>query len=96
MPLYKRIPKKPGMLRHKKIHFTPINLDRINKYFEENEVVQYDSLVKLGIIKSSEKRIKILGNGSLEKKVVINANSFSKTAIEKIEKSGSTYKIVTK
>ena len=38
--------------------------------------------------------VKVLGDGELEKKLTIKANKFSKTAIEKLEKSGSTIEVI--
>ena len=41
-----------------------------------------------GLIRSSLKPVKILGNGSIEKKIKISASAFSLAAKEKIEKAG--------
>ena len=41
-----------------------------------------------GLIRSSLKPVKILGNGSIEKKIKISASAFSSVAKEKIEKAG--------
>ena len=47
-----------------------------------------------GIIKNQLSGIKILGQGKLEKKLTIQAHKFSKTAIERINESGSKYEVI--
>ena len=47
-----------------------------------------------GLVKKGLDGIKVLGNGSLEKKLTIQANKFSTSAIEKIEKSGSKAEVI--
>ena len=47
-----------------------------------------------GLLKNQLDGVKVLGDGELEKKLTIKANKFSKTAIEKLEKSGSTIEVI--
>ena len=51
-------------------------------------------LKEKGIIKKELNGVKILGEGNLEKKLTIQAHKFSKSALEKIEKSGSKAEVI--
>jgi large subunit ribosomal protein L15 len=88
-PLYRRLPKKPGMSKFFKTHFEIVNLTDINSRFNEGDTVDAKALVEAGLVRANE-FIKVLGNGTLEKKVTVVANKFSKSAVEAIEKAGGS------
>ena len=89
MPLYRRVPK----LKHFEIInqkcFSIINLSKLNE-FNENELVNLDSLVKKGLLFKPKYPLKILGNGELKIKLKVQAHAFTKTAKEKIESLGGS------
>ena len=89
MPLYRRVPK----LKHFEIinqkKFSVINLEKLNK-FNDDEVVNLDSLVKKGLLFKPKFPLKVLGNGNLKVKLKVEAHSFTKTAREKIEAAGGS------
>lgn len=67
-----------------------INLDTIENKFKSGEIVSVGSLVKAGVISKSKIKngVKILGQGTLKKKVTIDSNiSVSKSARKAIEKA---------
>ena len=64
-----------------------MNLSLLEK-LEDGLTIDADALLKLGMIKDKKNKVKILGNGSLTKKLTVKADCFSKSAIEKIEKAG--------
>ena len=76
-PLYRRIPKRGFNNARFETKYATINLDVINKYFKDGEVVSPEVLKERGIIKKQLSGIKVLGNGTLEKKVTVKANRFS-------------------
>jgi large subunit ribosomal protein L15 len=90
-----KLPKKRGFKNikiQKKIFET--NLKLINEKFKNNEVVNFKTLQKKKIIKIPKSvknfKIKILGQGDLNKSLIFDRNLiFSKSAFEKLEKSGS-------
>ena len=93
LPLYRRIPKR-GFSNHMfKTRYAVINLDAFN-VFENNTVVTPALLKDAGIIKNQLDGIKVLGNGKLEKKLTIQANKFSKSALEKIKEAGSKAEVI--
>ena len=92
-PLFRRLPKK-GFSNYKfKTTYASINVSDLNR-FENGTVVSPALLKEVGLVKNQLDGIKVLGNGTLEKKLTIQAHKFSKTAIEKIEKSGSKIEVM--
>ena len=93
MPLYRRVPK----LKHFEIinqkKFSVINLEKLNK-FNDDEVVNLDSLVKKGLLFKPKFPLKILGNGNIKVKLKVEAHSFTKSAKEKIEAAGGSCIVV--
>ena len=93
LPLYRRIPKR-GFSNHMfKTRYAVVNLDAFN-VFENNTVVTPALLKEAGIVKNELDGIKVLGNGKLEKKLTIQANQFSKSAINKIKEAGSKAEVI--
>ncbi len=93
MPLYRRVPK----LKHFEIinqkKFSVINLEKLNK-FNDDELVNLDSLVKKGLLFKPKFPLKILGNGNIKVKLKVEAHSFTKSAKEKIEAAGGSCNVV--
>jgi len=88
MPLHRRIPKR-GFTNIFKEEFYILNLSDLEK-FDVGSTVDETSFRDAGMIKGRQKKIKILGNGDLSKKLTVHANKFSKTARTKIEAVGGT------
>jgi len=100
MPLYRRLPKR-GFNPIKKNITGKINLGKIQYFIEKNSInnnekVNLELLIKLNIINKNTAKLKILGSGEIKEKIIIEANSFSKSAKEKLEKIGGTVQILTK
>lgn len=95
LPLYQKLPHRGFSNKRFQKPLFSINLNRIEQFFEEGEVVNQEALLKRGIsMRHLKKGIKILSNGELTKKVVIEAKAFSKNAIRKLEKKGIEFKRV--
>jgi large subunit ribosomal protein L15 len=92
MPLYRRIPKR-GFTNIWKKEWEIVNVEDLNK-FDNGTVVTPELLIKTGLAKKVVDGIKILGEGTLEKKVTVKAHKFSKTAIEKIESAGGKAEVI--
>ena len=60
------------------------NLDQLNK-FEDGTEVTPALLVETGVVKNEKSGIKVLGNGSLDKKLTVKAHKFSASAVEAID-----------
>ena len=97
MPLYRRLPKR-GFNSINKIKIAKINLDQLqtfvdNKRIDPSNMINLKSLQKNNIINKSYLKFKILANGNLSTKIDIEADFFSISAKEKIEKLGGIAKI---
>ena len=93
LPLYRRLPKRGFSNAMFKKVYAVINLDDLNK-FDNDAVVTPEILKEMGLIKNSLDGIKVLGRGSLEKKLVVKAHKFSATAKEQIEKLGGKAEVI--
>lgn len=92
-PLYRRLPKRGFNNARFRTVYATINVSDLNR-FENGTLVSPALLKEVGLVKNQLDGIKVLGNGELTKKLTIQANKFSKTAIEKIEKSGSKIEVM--
>ncbi|MCL1808792.1 MAG: 50S ribosomal protein L15 [Clostridiales bacterium] len=92
MPLYRRIPKR-GFTNIWKKEYNILNVSDLNR-FEEGSVVTPEFLKEARIVKNLRDGVKILGEGTIEKKVTVKAHKFSKTAIEKIESAGGKAEVI--
>lgn len=93
MPLHRRLIKR-GFKNPFKVRYDVVNLDTIDKYFNEGETVNRDSLSGKGIIKRSADAIKILSRGEISKPLLVKANKFSRKAIERILGAGGTAEVI--
>ena len=62
--------------------------------FEDGAEVTAEALAEKGIVKKACDGIKILGNGSLTKKLTVKANAFSESAKQKIEAAGGKAEVI--
>ena len=92
MPLYRRIPKRGFTNRNTK-EIVAINLSALEA-FENDTVVSVESLIEAGIVKNPRDGVKILGNGELTKKLTVQANAFSASAVAKIEALGGKAEVI--
>jgi len=93
IPLFRRLPKR-GFSNHMfKTEYAVINLSDLNR-FNDGDVVTPELLREMGIIKKQLSGVKVLGNGTLEKKVTVKAHKFSESAKEKIETSGGKVEVI--
>ena len=94
MPLQRVVPKM-GFKNINRVEYKAINLDVIENLAVKNNltVIDKQSLIEAGIASKND-RIKILGGGTLTKKLDVKANAFSKSAKEAIEKLEGTTEIL--
>ena len=97
MPLYRRLPKRGfNSISTEKVAI--LNLEKIQIYIYKKkinteEILNTQLLKKLKIINKNSTKLKILGTGEIKKKVDIEANLASKSAIEKLEKIGGSIQL---
>lgn len=89
IPLYKRLPHIGGFKNPTSKDIVSISLDVLNNFRKGSTVTPQD-LVEKGIMKRIPKHgVKILANGELKKELKLEGFLFSKSAKEKVIKSGS-------
>ena len=91
MPLHRRVPKR-GFNNIFKKRYAIINVGDLEK-FEDGAEVNILKLLEMGIVKKRYCGLKVLGNGTVGKKLKITAAKFSKMAVEKIENAGGKVNI---
>ena len=87
LPLIKRLPRKRGFVNVFRTKYTIVNVGKLN-VFAANTEVDAVALLNAGLIKSLKQPVKILGNGEIDRPLVIRANSFSSAAENKIVAAG--------
>ena len=92
MPLYRRLPKR-GFNNKWGVTYDVVNVDELNK-FEAGTVVNQAVLEEAGIVKQVRDGVKILGEGELKVALTVQANKFSKSAVEKIEAAGGKAEVI--
>ena len=100
MPLYRRLPKR-GFNPIKKNKTGKINLGKIQYFVEQKSINNSDNinlefLKKLKVINKNFDKLKILGFGEIKQKINIEADFFSKSAKDKLEKIGATIQMSKK
>lgn len=91
-PLQRRLPKR-GFTNIFKERYAVVNIEQLNR-FDEGSVITPETLRTAGLISGSDYAVKILGDGSLEKKLTVRAHKFSKSAIERIEGLGGKAEVI--
>jgi large subunit ribosomal protein L15 len=89
MPLYRRLAQRGFSNFPFKKEFQVVNVEEIEKRFENGEIVSVDTLKAKGLIKGRVP-VKILGEGDITKKLDVQIDVLSASAKEKFEKAGGT------
>lgn len=93
LPLFRRLSKRGFNNYNFRTNYAVINLSDLEKFADGTEVTP-ELLIENGIIKKQLDGIKVLGHGTLTKKLNVKANKFSTTAKEKIEAIGGTTEVI--
>ena len=92
MPLQRRIPKRGfNNIFAKKI--VAINVSALEA-FEDGAEVTTAALIEKGIVSEAYDGIKILGNGTLTKKLNVKVAAYSESAKQKIEAAGGKAEVI--
>lgn len=94
MPLSQRLPKLPGFKNRFKKVYELVNVSKLSR-FGDGMTVNAETLVEAGLVHGSAE-IKILGTGRLKRKLTVEADAFSNSAREAIEKAGGTVRLIGK
>lgn len=92
-PLFRKFHQRGFTNARFKVEYAIINLDDLNK-FDNDAVITPELLKEMGLLKNQLDGVKVLGNGTLEKKLTVKANKFSKKAQTEIEKLGGKVEVI--
>ena len=92
MPLYRRLPKR-GFTNRNTLDIEAVNVGAL-EVFEDGAEVTIEALLEKKIIKSPKDGVKVLGNGTLTKKLTVKVNAFSEGAKAKIEELGGKAEVI--
>ena len=92
MRLIRRIPKR-GFTNPTSVEYVPVNVGALDRFADGAEVT-VSALREAGLAKAVSDGVKILGDGTLKKKLVVREQAFSRAAKEKIEAAGGTCEVV--
>lgn len=92
MPLQRRLPKF-GFKSLNRVEYKPINLSTLQELADKLgiDTINFDTLVNAGFL-SKNSKVKILANGELKSKLLVEAHAFSNTAKAAIEALGGEAK----
>jgi len=92
MPLQRRMPKLRGFRNPNRVEYTVINVERLND-FDAGTTVTADDLRMRGLVKHRGK-VKVLGEGDIDRALTIKAHAFSLGAVEKIKAAGGSVEVI--
>jgi large subunit ribosomal protein L15 len=87
MPLVRRVPKR-GFNNRWALVVATVNVGDLDAAFDDGADVTPETLKAVKLARQQYDVLKVLGNGELTKKLKISAHRFSKSAAEKIKRSG--------
>jgi small subunit ribosomal protein S5 len=100
MPYHRRLPKRGFTNARFSAEVEIVNLQQLNDVFEDGAHIDRESLVSKGLVKFSKSvkgaavTVKVLGDGTLTKKLVVSADAFSKSAVKAIESLGGEVHLI--
>jgi len=92
-PLFQKIAKRGFTNGRFKKEYAVVNIAQLNQ-FDDGASVGLAEIQAKGLADNPKDGLKILGFGTLEKKLTVKAAAFSKSAQESIEKAGGNIEII--
>jgi len=93
MPLQRRVPKLRGFKPREKKEYHLVNVEKLN-LFSDGDLVTPQALVEKGILRKLQREVKVLGRGTLERRLTVRAHAFTRGAVAKIEAAGGSAEVV--
>ena len=94
MPIHRRLPKR-GFNNINRVPNVELNIETIEKLIDTKvidpkKVINHKSLMEIGLVKSENSKLKLLGKGEIKNKINIEVTSTSSAAKEMVEKMGGS------
>jgi large subunit ribosomal protein L15 len=87
LPIIKRLPSQRGFTNIFKTQYDVVNVGQLNG-FEPGTEVDIIMLMTVGLVKTGQNLVKILGNGEIDRPLTVKADKFTPAAKAKIEAAG--------
>jgi large subunit ribosomal protein L15 len=88
MPLFRRLPKRGFTNGPFRVEYSVVNVGQLSS-FPAGSKVSPEELRKSGLLVGPARNpVKILGDGEVTVSLIVSADAFSKSAIEKLQKAG--------
>jgi large subunit ribosomal protein L15 len=91
LPLKQRIPKLKGFKNPFRVEYNVINLDTLEEF--DGDVVSPETLRAKGLV-HKHGLVKVLGRGSVTRRLTVSAHAFSKSATAAIEAAGGRVEVL--
>ena len=92
MPLQRRLPKR-GFHKPFRVEMAIVNLEQLEGFPSGSEVTPA-LLIEKGFLRGKNRKVKVLGDGTLTKPLTVKAHGFSAKAKEKIEACGGKLELL--
>ena len=92
--LVKRLPKLRGFNNRFKAHYTPVNLDTLERVFDNGATVDAEALSSNGLLGKLSDPVVVLGRGEITKPLHVKVQRISESARQKIEAAGGSVEIL--
>ncbi len=92
LPLHRRVPKR-GFVNLFRKEYVILNVKDLER-FDPGAAVTPATLAEIGLVRAASAAVKILGEGTLSKRLSVSAHGFSKTAEEKIRAAGGSIEVI--
>ena len=93
MPTFRRLPKRGFSNARFTTRYSVVNVVSLETRFESGAHVTPQALLDVRLIRNLRYPVKILGNGTLTKKLIVDAAKFSRSAVEKIQAAGGEARV---
>ncbi|MES2983472.1 MAG: 50S ribosomal protein L15 [Verrucomicrobiota bacterium] len=90
MPLHRRLPKRGFNNYDFRDKFIVVNVGDLDDRFDAGATIDEKSLREVGLVNGPCDKIKLLGDGEVEKSFTVTFDKVSATAKAKIEKAGGS------
>jgi large subunit ribosomal protein L15 len=95
MPTFRRMPKRGFSNARFATRYSIVNVASLESHFTPGAHVTPQALLEAGLISNLRTPVKVLGNGALTKKLIVDAAKFSKSAQEKIQAAGGEVRMAS-
>ena len=93
MPTFRRMPKRGFSNAQFEVRYSVVNVAALEEAYPANTHVTPQALRESGLIRNLRLPVKVLGDGSLTKKLTVDAAKFSRSAMEKIKQAGGEARV---